>query len=41
MKITQLITIVIPSYNEEKYIYNTLWKISRQRFLGSLEVIIR
>lgn len=40
MKITQLITIVIPSYNEEKYIYNTLWKISRQRFLGSLEVII-
>ena len=40
MKITQLITIVIPSYNEERYIYNTLWKISRQRFIGSLEVII-
>jgi len=40
MKITQLITIVIPSYNEEKYIYNTLWKISRQRFPRSLEVII-
>ena len=40
MKITQLITIVIPSYNEERYIYNTLWKIARQRFIGSLEVII-
>ena len=40
MKITKLITIVIPSYNEERYIYNTLWKISRQRFIGSLEVII-
>tara|TARA_B110000459_G_C16594973_1_gene488130 strand:+ start:1430 stop:2140 length:711 start_codon:yes stop_codon:yes gene_type:complete len=40
MRTTQLITIVIPSYNEERYIYNTLWKISRQRFLGILEVII-
>lgn len=40
MRITELITIVIPSYNEERYIYNTLWKISRQSFLGILEVII-
>ena len=40
MRIAELITIVIPSYNEERYIYNTLWKISRQRFIGSLEVII-
>jgi glycosyltransferase involved in cell wall biosynthesis len=40
MRITELITIVIPSYNEERYIYNTLWKISRQRFVGILEVII-
>ena len=33
-KITDLITIVIPCYNEELYIYNTLWKISRQNLKG-------
>jgi glycosyltransferase involved in cell wall biosynthesis len=35
-----LITVVIPSYNEENYIYNTLWRISRQKFEGSIRVII-
>jgi len=35
-----LITIVIPSYNEENYIYNTLWRISRQKFEGSIRVIV-
>ena len=35
-----LITIVIPCYNEELYIYNTLWKISRQKFEGILRVLI-
>ena len=39
-KITDLITIVIPCYNEELYIYNTLWKISRQEFEGILRVLI-
>jgi len=37
---SDLVTIVIPSYNEERYIYNTLWKISRQKFDGILRVII-
>lgn len=35
-----LITIVIPSYNEESYIYNTLWQISRQKFKGIIRVIV-
>jgi glycosyltransferase involved in cell wall biosynthesis len=35
-----LITVVIPSYNEENYIYNTLWRISRQKFEGSIRVIV-
>ena len=36
----KLITIVIPSYNEEDYIYNTLWRISRQKFDGKIRVLI-
>ena len=35
-----LITIVIPSYNEENYIYNTLWRISRQKFEGKIRVLV-
>ena len=38
--ITDLLTIIIPCYNEENYIYNTLWKISRQNFQGVLRVVI-
>ena len=38
--ITNLLTIIIPCYNEEHYIYNTLWKISRQHFSDKLKVII-
>jgi len=37
---SDLVTIVIPSYNEERYIYNTLWRISRQKFDGILRVIV-
>ena len=40
MDISSKITIVIPSYNEEFYIYNTLWSISKQKFDGRLKVII-
>jgi glycosyltransferase involved in cell wall biosynthesis len=40
MDISNKITIVIPSYNEEFYIYNTLWSISKQKFDGRLKVII-
>lgn len=40
MDISNKITIVIPSYNEEFYIYNTLWSISKQKFDGKLKVII-
>jgi glycosyltransferase involved in cell wall biosynthesis len=40
MDITNKLTIVIPSYNEEKYIYNTLWYLSLQNFDGKLKVII-
>lgn len=36
----KLITIVIPSFNEEHYIYNTLWRISRQKFDGKIRVLI-
>ena len=35
-----LITIVIPCYNEELYIYNTLWRISRQKFNGTIRVLV-
>jgi glycosyltransferase involved in cell wall biosynthesis len=35
-----LLTIVIPSYNEERYIYNTLWQISRQKEINGTRVII-
>ena len=38
--ITDNITVVIPSYNEDKYIYNALWSLSRQRMDGKLTVII-
>ena len=38
--ISKLITIIIPSYNEEKYIYNTLKFISNQQFEGKIKVII-
>jgi len=38
--ITKNITIVIPSYNEERYIYNTLWSLNKQQFEGKLRVII-
>ena len=38
--ITENITVVIPSYNEERYIYNTLWSLNRQQFEGKLKVII-
>ena len=37
---SKLVTIVIPSYNEENYIYNTLWKISRQQFDGKIRVLV-
>ena len=40
MDISKLITIIIPSYNEEKYIYNTLKFISNQQFEGKIKVII-
>jgi len=38
--ISDLLTIVIPCYNEERYIYNTLWKISRQHFSNKLRVLV-
>lgn len=40
MNIQEKLTVVIPSYNEEKYIYNTLWYLSKQEFDGNLTVII-
>lgn len=40
MNIEKQITIIIPAYNEEDYIYNTLQSISRQTFEGRLTVII-
>ena len=36
----KLITIVIPSYNEERYIYNTIWAISKQKFAGKLRILV-
>jgi len=38
--ITDNITVVIPSYNEDRYIYNTLWSLSRQNIKGKIRVII-
>jgi len=40
MNIEKLITIVIPSFNEDECIYNTLHFISNQKFKGKLNVII-
>lgn len=40
MNIEKQITIIIPAYNEEDYIYDTLQSISRQTFEGKLTVII-
>lgn len=40
MNISELFTVVIPSYNEEKYIYNTLWYLSRQNLKTKIKVII-
>lgn len=40
MNIQEQITVVIPSYNEESYIYKTLRSISHQTFKGRLTVII-
>lgn len=40
MNIEKQITIIIPAYNEEDYIYDTLQSISRQTFEGRLTVII-
>ena len=36
----KLITIVIPAYNEERYIYNTIWAISKQKFDGKLRILV-
>ena len=30
MDVYNLLTVIIPTYNEERYIYNTLWLLSRQ-----------
>lgn len=35
-----LVTIVIPSYNEENYIYTTIWKISKQIGVDGVRVIV-
>jgi poly-beta-1,6-N-acetyl-D-glucosamine synthase len=40
MEIGKLITIVIPSFNEDACIYNTLHFLSNQKFNGKLNVII-
>lgn len=40
MNISELFTVVIPSYNEERYIYNTLWYVSRQTLDTKIRVII-
>ena len=34
------ITIVIPSYNEQNYIYTTLWMISRQEDIDGVRVLV-
>ena len=40
MNTSELFTVVIPSYNEERYIYNTLWYLSRQNLKTKIRVII-
>ena len=40
MNTSELFTVVIPSYNEERYIYNTLWYLSRQNLHTKIRVII-
>jgi glycosyltransferase involved in cell wall biosynthesis len=40
MNTSELFTVVIPSYNEERYIYNTLWYLSRQELYTKVRVII-
>lgn len=40
MHTSELFTVVIPSYNEERYIYNTLWYLSRQTLYTKIRVII-
>lgn len=40
MHTSELFTVVIPSYNEERYIYNTLWYLSRQNLNTKIRVII-
>jgi glycosyltransferase involved in cell wall biosynthesis len=40
MHTSELFTVVIPSYNEERYIYNTLWYLSRQNLHTKIRVII-
>lgn len=40
MTTSELFTVVIPSYNEERYIYNTLWYLSRQNLKTKIRVII-
>ena len=40
MNTSELFTVVIPSYNEERYIYNTLWYLSRQELYTKIRVII-
>ena len=34
------ITIVIPCYNEQNYIYNTLWMISRQEDIDGVRILV-
>ena len=40
MDISKILTIVIPSFNEDACIYNTLHFLSNQKFNGKLNVII-
>jgi len=40
MHTSELFTVVIPSYNEERYIYNTLWYLSRQTLHTKIRVIV-
>jgi glycosyltransferase involved in cell wall biosynthesis len=40
MHTSELFTVVIPSYNEERYIYNTLWYLSRQNLNTKIRVIV-
>ena len=40
MHISKILTVVIPSFNEDECIYNTLHFLSNQKFNGKLNVII-